>query len=161
MTTAPPSSPPKVGDVFCRDDEHMGRYEAVVVFRNVRDGGHWDAMLVTNENFFPLSSSRFAQSIHHGDWRPVTWKWSPEAFMFAPANVKWNPEAQAWNTFAAVEVEEEPEEQLPPKSALPKPRDTEHHATWRARCRRKFPMLDSDDGNTLLGEAWNDFKSKE
>ncbi len=30
-------SPPKIGQVFCRDDEYMGRYEAMLVCVNVRD----------------------------------------------------------------------------------------------------------------------------
>lgn len=159
MASAPPSSPPKVGDVFCRDDEHMGRYEAMVVFRNVRDGGHWDAMLVTNENFFPLSSTRFVQSVHHHDWRPVGWVWDADAFMFAPPTVKWNPKTKAWDEVAAPVVVEDAV-QMPPRSALPQPREREHHSTWRSRCRRKFPALDSEEGNALLGEAWNDYKTK-
>ncbi len=159
MASAPSSSPPKIGDVFCRDDEHMGRYEASVVFRNVRDGGHWDAMLVTNENFFPLSSTRFVQSIHHHDWRPVEWVWDSGAFQFAPPDQRWNAKSGEWET-VEVEAADPAAVILPAKTALPKPVEREHHSTWRSRCRRKFPALDSDEGNALLGEAWNDFKSK-
>ena len=48
-------------------------------------------LLVTNENPFPLSSTRFVQPIHQHDWRPVGWVWDADAFMFAPPTVKWNP----------------------------------------------------------------------
>jgi hypothetical protein len=88
--------PPKIGQVFCRDDEHMGRYEAMLVWVNVRDGGHWDGMLVTNENFFPVSSNRFTQAVHHTDWRPVEWVWSDGAFLFAPGNLEWSQERAQW-----------------------------------------------------------------
>jgi hypothetical protein len=152
-------SPPKIGQVFCRDDEYMGRYEAMLVWVNVRDGGHWDGMLVTNEDFFSLSSSRFTQAIHHTDWRPVEWRWSDEAFLFAPPHLELDKDSNEWVERKKA-LPPEPVSALPPKSALPEPKDQEHHATWRARCRRKFPVLDSDEGNVLLGEVWNEFKSK-
>tara|TARA_R110000796_G_scaffold169315_1_gene286177 strand:+ start:1887 stop:2372 length:486 start_codon:yes stop_codon:yes gene_type:complete len=158
-TAPPPGPPPKIGDVFCRDDEYMGRYESSVVWRNVRDGGHWEAMLVTNENFFPLSSARFTQAVHHTNWRPATWRWSDEAFLFAPANLRWDAASNAWVEIKGP-VPEEAASAIPPKTMIPAPKDREHHATWRSRCRRKFPALDSDEGLALLGEVWNEYKTK-
>lgn len=152
-------APPKIGQVFCRDDEYMGRYEAMLVWLNVRDGGHWDAMLVTNEDFYALSSSRFMQAIRHTDWRPIDWQWSDDAFLFAPPSLEWSREKGAW-VERATPVEDAPVSALPQKSALPAPKEQEHHATWRSRCRRKFPALDSDEGNALLGEVWNEYKTK-
>ena len=152
-------NPPKIGQIFCRDDEYMGRYEAMLVWLNVRDGGHWDGMLVTNENFFPVSSNRFTQAIRHADWRPVDWVWSDESFLFAPPHLEWNREQNAW-VERKTPVPAEPVSAIPPKAAIPEPKSQEHHATWRARCRRKFPVLDSDEGNALLGEVWNEYKTK-
>ena len=152
-------NPPKIGQIFCRDDEYMGRYEAMLVWLNVRDGGHWDGMLVTNENFFPVSSNRFTQAIRHADWRPVDWVWSDESFLFAPPHLEWNREQNDW-VERKIPVPAEPVSAIPPKAAIPEPKSQEHHATWRARCRRKFPVLDSDEGNALLGEVWNEYKTK-
>jgi hypothetical protein len=152
-------NPPKIGQIFCRDDEYMGRYEAMLVWLNVRDGGHWDGMLVTNENFFPVSSNRFTQAIRHADWRPVDWVWSDESFLFAPPHLEWNREQNDW-VERKTPVSAEPVSAIPPKAAIPEPKSQEHHATWRARCRRKFPVLDSDEGNALLGEVWNEYKTK-
>jgi hypothetical protein len=152
-------NPPKIGQIFCRDDEYMGRYEAMLVWLNVRDGGHWDGMLVTNENFFPVSSNRFTQAIRHADWRPVDWVWSDESFLFAPPHLEWNREQNDW-VERKTPVPAEPVSAIPPKAAIPEPKSQEHHATWRARCRRKFPVLDSDEGNALLGEVWNEYKTK-
>jgi hypothetical protein len=137
----------------------MGRYEAMLVWLNVRDGGHWDGMLVTNENFFPVSSNRFTQAIRHADWRPVDWVWSDESFLFAPPHLEWNREQNDW-VERKTPVSAEPVSAIPPKAAIPEPKSQEHHATWRARCRRKFPVLDSDEGNALLGEVWNEYKTK-
>ena len=152
-------NPPKIGQIFCRDDEYMGRYEAMLVWLNVRDGGHWDGMLVTNENFFPVSSNRFTQAIRHADWRPVDWVWSDESFLFAPPHLEWNRAQNDW-VERKTPVPAEPVSAIPPKAAIPEPKSQEHHATWRARCRRKFPVLDSDEGNALLGEVWNEYKTK-
>ena len=152
-------NPQKIGQIFCRDDEYMGRYEAMLVWLNVRDGGHWDGMLVTNENFFPVSSNRFTQAIRHADWRPVDWVWSDESFLFAPPHLEWNREQNDW-VERKIPVPAEPVSAIPPKAAIPEPKRQEHHATWRARCRRKFPVLDSDEGNALLGEVWNEYKTK-
>ena len=152
-------NPPKIGQIFCRDDEYMGRYEAMLVWLNVRDGGHWDGMLVTNENFFPVSSNRFTQAIRHADWRPVDWVWSDESFLFAPPHLEWSREQNA-RVERKIPVPAEPVSDIPPKAAIPEPKSQEHHATWRARCRRKFPVLDSDEGNALLGEVWNEYKTK-
>jgi hypothetical protein len=152
-------NPPKIGQIFCRDDEYMGRYEAMLVWLNVRDGGHWDGMLVTNENFFPVSSNRFTQAIRHADWRPVDWVWSDESFLFAPPHLEWNREQSDW-VERKTPVPAEPVSAIPSKAAIPEPKSQEHHATWRARCRRKFPVLDSDEGNALLGEVWNEYKTK-
>jgi hypothetical protein len=152
-------NPPKIGQIFCRDDEYMGRYEAMLVWLNVRDGGHWDGMLVTNENFFPVSSNRFTQAIRHADWRPVDWVWSDESFLFAPPHLEWNREQNDW-VERKTPVPAEPVSAIPSKAAIPEPKSQEHHATWRARCRRKFPVLDSDEGNALLGEVWNEYKTK-
>lgn len=152
-------NPPKIGQIFCRDDEYMGRYEAMLVWLNVRDGGHWDGMLVTNENFFPVSSNRFTQAIRHADWRPVDWVWSDESFLFAPPHLEWSREQNDW-VERKTPVPAEPVSAIPPKAAIPEPKSQEHHATWRARCRRKFPVLDSDEGNALLGEVWNEYKTK-
>ena len=152
-------NPPKIGQIFCRDDEYMGRYEAMLVWLNVRDGGHWDGMLVTNENFFPVSSNRFTQAIRHADWRPVDWVWSDESFLFAPPHLEWSREQNDW-VERKTPVPAEPVSAIPPKAAIPEPKSQEHHATWRARCRRKFPVLDSDEGNALLGEVWNEYKPK-
>ncbi len=151
--------PPKIGQVFCRDDEHMGRYEAMPVWVNVRDGGHWDGMLVTNENFFPVSSNRFTQAVHHTDWRPVEWVWSDGAFLFAPGNLEWSQDKSQW-VERSVPAVVAPASALPSRKVLPEPKKQEHHATWRARCRRKFPALDSDEGLALLGEVWNEYKTK-
>ena len=152
-------NPPKIGQIFCRDDEYMGRYEAMLVWLNVRDGGHWDGMLVTNENFFPVSSNRFTQAIRHADWRPVDWVWSDESFLFAPPHLEWSREQNDW-VERKTPAPAEPVSAIPPKAAIPEPKSQEHHATWRARCRRKFPVLDSDEGNALLGEVWNEYKTK-
>ena len=152
-------NPPKIGQIFCRDDEYMGRYEAMLVWLNVRDGGHWDGMLVTNENFFPVSSNRFTQAIRHADWRPVDWVWSDESFLLAPPHLEWSREQNDW-VERKIPVPAEPVSDIPPKAAIPEPKSQEHHATWRARCRRKFPVLDSDEGNALLGEVWNEYKTK-
>jgi hypothetical protein len=160
MPTSPHyGHPPKIGQIFCRDDDHMGRYEAMLVWLNVRDGGHWDGMLVTNENFFPVSSNRFTQAIRHTDWRPVDWVWSDDAFLFAPPHIEWSSEKSAW-VERKTPAPAEPVSDIPPKTAIPEPKSQEHHATWRARCRRKFPALDSDEGNALLGEVWNEYKTK-
>ena len=152
-------NPPKIGQIFCRDDEYMGRYEAMLVWLNVRDGGHWDGMLVTNENFFPVSSNRFTQAIRHADWRPVDWVWSDESFLFAPPHLEWSREQNDW-VERKTPAPAEPVSAIPSKAAIPEPKSQEHHATWRARCRRKFPVLDSDEGNALLGEVWNEYKTK-
>lgn len=161
MATVPHFGPaPQIGDVWCRDDDHRGREEAAVVWRNVRDGGHWDALIMTGEDYYPLESGRFQQTVQHGDWRPLDFVWHDNAFMFARPGIAWDAEKKDW-----VETEDEEDEvddapQLPSLSVLPSPRKDEHPNSWRARCRKKFPVLDSEEGRKLLGQAWNEHKTK-
>lgn len=159
MTQAYFLAAPKVGTVYCRDDEHMGRYEAAVVWCNIRSTETWEALLVTNENYHQLTAARYAQSVPHEDWRPVSWRWVSDAFTFAPAELEWNAGDRTWSV-RETPAPPAPAVSLPAKSALPTPGPIEHHSTWRSRCRRKFPALDSEEGTSLLGEAWNEHKTK-
>lgn len=150
---------PRMGAIFCRNHDQLGREESMVVWRNVRDGGHWDALLMTNENFFPISSGGFSRAVQHTDWRPIDFLWHDDAFMFTRPNIKWDADKSVWEEL--VEVVPEPVETpaLPTAKVLPAPKKDEHHAAWRARCRRKFPALDTPEGRTLLGEVWNEHKT--
>jgi hypothetical protein len=160
MSTSPPRPTPKINDVFCRDDDHMGRYEASVLWRNVKGDGSWSIMLFSDESFHPIDSTRFSQSTQHTDWRPVEWVWDDAAFMFAPPNVKWDAKKGEWVERPASAGDDAAAPQLPSKSMIPAPAAEEHHTTWRARCLRKFPVLRSEDGAALLGEVWNEHKTK-
>mgnify|MGYP003646989932 CR=1 FL=1 len=62
MSQAPSCRPPAILDVFCRDDENLGRQEAAVIFREVRTGGGWVGILVTGERFFELTAERYTMA---------------------------------------------------------------------------------------------------
>jgi hypothetical protein len=163
MAAFPACPAPALLAGFCRDDEHTGRHEAAVVFRNVRTGGSWDVLLVTDENFFPVSSTRFAQSVQHEDWRPIDWVWSDRGGRFAPPGWEVAKDGVSWDRVVVEEPESAEEavkvEPLPVKSRLFKPRAQESLAAWSARCRRKYPALETEAGGILLGETWNEHKS--
>lgn len=160
MAHVPPfGPPPKIGDVWCRDDDHRGREEAMVVWRNVRDGGHWDALIMTGEDYYPLESGRYRQTVQHGDWRPMDFVWHDNAFMFTRPGIEWDEKKGEW---VEVEIDEGAPNapQLPSLTVLPVPGKDEHPNAWRARCRKKFPALDSAEGRKLLGKAWNEHKTQ-
>ena len=156
MSQAPSCRPPAILDVFCRDDENLGRQEAAVIFREVRTGGGWVGILVTGERFFELTAERYTMAVHHDDWRPVSWAWDDRAMLFAPPDQEWDVAAKGW---VEKDVAQAPAAlPLPTKSALAKPRKSETLPTWMSRNRRKFPSLETEAGSLLLGEAWNDHK---
>lgn len=157
MARVPPiPACPAVGSIMVRDDDYTGRHEALVKWRNVRKDGHWDLSISTGEQSdIIIASTDFQHAKHHHHWRPADWVWSDEAFMFGPPDMEWN--GDEW--LPCQTREPAPEDQLPAKSQLPEPQDGEHHATWKSRCRRKFPALECPEGSALLGEAWNDYKS--
>jgi hypothetical protein len=161
MAAFPACPAPALLAGFCRDDEHTGRHEAAVIFRNVRTGGAWEVLLATDENFFPVSSTRFAQSVQHGDWRPIDWVWSDAGGRFAPPGWALAKDGVTWEQTVIEEPapEDSKVEELPVKSRLSKPRAQETLAAWSARNRRKYPALDTEAGGILLGETWNEHKS--
>ncbi len=153
------SVPPKVGAIFVRDDPASGRHEAAVIERNIRHVG-W-SITIFDQSFLPLESSRFTQSVRKEDWRPIGWRYVAEASMFAPPEVDYDVKTDTW---VAREVEESVPEMeqssLPTRALIPLPDLEEHPMTWRARCRRMFPTLRSDEGKDLLTEIWNATKAQ-
>jgi hypothetical protein len=151
--------PPTVGDIYCRDDTHLGHFEVGVTGVNTRQHD-WVAHVSTDDGALQLTKSDFQNARSHDQWRPKSWRWDDARFCFAPAHLKWDSEGEAWVKRVA-DAKEEVKSSLPPKTALPRPEKGEHHATWRSRCRRKFPSLDCPEGQLLLGEYWNEFKTRE
>lgn len=152
-------SPPEIGSVYRRDDGQLGRFESMVIALNIRQDD-WSAHLMTDNGVEYITRADFQNPKAHDGWRPAAWRWDSAAFRFAPRHLEWDAKKQEWKQ-REVEAEEEVGEALPPRAALPKPGPEEHHATWRARCRRKFPSLDSDEGRELLGEYWNEVKAQD
>lgn len=149
---------PALGSHFVRDDAHSGRHEALVFYRNVRPFD-WTIYLF-QDSFVPLSSDRFNMAVRKDDWRPADWVYVPEARMFAPPHLRYNAKTDAWD-----EVKEESAAPavvvsgLPHRDMVPRPNDEEHPNSWRARCRREFPLLDSPEGSEMLSVLWNEFKA--
>lgn len=158
MFRPPKCEPPKLGEAYTRDDE-IGKEYAQIVYVRLR-GDHWDALLLTDNGHHPLSAADFSKPRQHCDWRPAAWAWDEVKFLFRPAGAKWVQDGGIgkWVDTSGKVAEEKPAV-LPAESEIPTPVVGEHHGTWRARCRRKFPALKSDDGDRMLGRLWDKFKS--
>lgn len=163
MAHTPPCSAPEMGEVFVRSDDYLGRFEASVVARNVR-GDDWRVHIMTDNGIIELTRSDFGNPAGYDSWRPARWCWDPKAFMFAPPNLVWDESAGEEGDWVERDEEDDAEvkdgNSLPDESAIPRPEAGEHHATWRARCRRKFPELDGEGGAELLGQVWEAAKAR-
>ncbi|MDF1699565.1 MAG: hypothetical protein P1V36_00195 [Planctomycetota bacterium] len=159
MATPPKCECPDRGAWFVRNDPHRGRYEAQVVWRNIRHDGSWSVMLITDEVLtHRVDSDRFHQSIQHDDWRPVDWVWSDEACMFAPRDLEYDDEKREWNK---VDVPEPgPEDLFPSIGKLPEANPGEHPASWKRRVKVMYPSLNSTEGAAYLKDAWPEVKKR-
>jgi hypothetical protein len=158
MFRPPKCEAPKLGEAFTRDDSDLGKEHALIVYVRVR-GDHWDALLLTDNGHHPLSSSDFVVPRQHANWRPATWVWDEVMFLFRPDGLKWVQDGRSGRWEGAPKKKAKDPNALPAVSEIPKPNVGEHHGTWRARCRRKFPALKSEEGDRMLGRLWDKFKS--
>lgn len=159
MFRPPKCDAPELGEAYTRNDTDLGKEMAMIVYVRAR-GDHWDALLLTDNGHYPLSATDFSQPRQHGDWRPDAWVWDEMKFLFRPIDVRWVREGNSgkWVGNPDEKVVEKVDA-LPAESEIPGPTVGEHHGTWRARCRRKFPALKTEEGDRMLGKLWDKFKS--
>lgn len=162
MTISPSmSKPPKVGSTMVRDDAAMGRFEALVVLVNTRRTG-WEATLYTESGPESVTDQRMRAVVQVADWRPPNWKYNRAAGRFAPPNYSYDAETGAWSIDEKVDEDDQSEvTDLPDRSLLPEFKDGEHPNTWKARCRRKFPALKSDEGAMFLSGVYQQITQSE